>query len=212
MDDLPLFEVERLDMVELREAAREGVDPFDMNRSGWESTGNELKGMIAAAVLGRDPARRARMEALAFRQVDQGYAPDPVTLAMLVHHGIDPLAWTFAAALNRGIGFTRHSPDFIRLSWFATKTEMRVDGLSWRSGALVLDERLPDAVTTAAPMRPLREVVSHPVLDQFAILVMEAKEAVKGGTELRLVHDGNPVDRSVLDASRLERPGMGEGR
>lgn len=109
---------------------------------------------------------------------------DMITAELLVHLGIDPLtvAWLSAAC----DGFHIHDEDgfdtiidtdaVIRphesAQQCSTNTTLS-ETVWWKAGGIMLVSDLPASALTNAVGRPLREVVSHPVLDRHDLRISD---------------------------------------
>lgn len=107
---------------------------------------------------------------------------DVVTTELLARRGIDPLAVAWLARINPGVSI--HDDDMgdvIEIGDDAQSTAMEVgDGAWWHADSRLTVRGLPHSLVAAAQDRPLAEIVSHPVLDRYALIIADVATTEEG--------------------------------
>lgn len=150
---------------------------------------------VKHALTGVDAATAARMAASLQRLLDA--RPDPtcdidmITAELLAHLGVDPLTVAWLSAASRCIS-VQDDDDMdtvididsdLRPHECATQcsTTTTLGATTWwKAGGVLLVKDLPGTVVANAVGRPLREILSHPVLDRHDLVVATA-DLERGG-------------------------------
>ena len=156
------------------------------------------------------PLLRAKHLVRNFDQCEHGCL-DAVTAALLTESGIDPLAAAWFAmsvdvrTIKRRfldtieIDVDEHTGSGLNTTRIALTDE--ADPVVWYGNGSLLIHDVPDTVIVASAGRRLRDLVDHPALNAFDIVIREARVGEPGfASQLML-----DVDMRALTAAELER-------
>lgn len=76
--------------------------------------------------------------------------------------------------------------------------------VEWKSNSITMRQRIPDTLMAAATGRPLRDIVSHPALDPFELMI--ERITVKGGVTMINTTRAAGVDVLRRDRTSGEAP------
>lgn len=108
---------------------------------------------------------------------------DAVTAELLLHMDIDPLMVAWMARVCQA--FTVQDDDtmdsFLQMDGYTAPTDslcdtlVLLDDVCWMATGTLIVPGLPDSTVIAAVGRPLRDVVSHPVLDRHPLTIRDCE-------------------------------------
>ena len=185
-----------------------GGIPLDRASRARGLVEDALDGMDAptAELVGRSMVRDLRDRRRTIGN-PQGLVPmDPVCAAVMAHLGIDPMAAAWLTTLFGTVDLDDEDGVLVaRSDNLPPEQESGRGSASIGKGGFWLQHGrldvhgIPDTVATLCPGRPLREVVSHPVLDMHALSIVEV-EQWEGVTTLVTDHRARPATVDELVA------------
>lgn len=140
---------------------------------------------VHAALRGMDADTASRvaraLERLLSARADPTCDIDEITALLLAHSGIDPLAVAWLSAACGGVEVLDDDDmdatitvdaDIRPHESILCETTTRIgDHAWWKAGGVLMLMDVPASTVTAAAGRPLRQILSHPVLDCYDITV-----------------------------------------
>jgi hypothetical protein len=199
----------------LMDRATAGDDPLEIGHDPVDRAGR-ARGLVEEALDGMDIATAMRVGALMTRELSdrrrtignpQGLIPiDPLCAHVMAHLGIDPLTASWLSVMVGTVdlddedGVLVARTDNLPPAEESGRGSASVgDGGFWLQHGRLDIHGLPDTVAALCEGRPLREVVSHPVLDTRP-LVITAIEQWDGVTTLVTDHRARPATIDELIA------------
>jgi hypothetical protein len=184
------------DVVVLRTSrmVERGIDPLGIGLKHDEQL-KRARSVIERSIAGVDDATRERLVNVVRDQLartrtignPQGVMPlDPIAAQCLAHRGVDPLVAVHLALDIGMVAFDDLKTGYQAASVDGTSpadqasTEMNLGDASWTQRSnwgtvrLIVARRvLPDTMHALVGGRPLRELVSHPVLDRYDLSIVD---------------------------------------
>ena len=173
-------------------------------------TGSVALTIAANAMLRRGLPADDMLEEYVASRVDAPANHRPLALPpgmapLLQHEGIDPEAALALSLLNmgKGIGILRDTASgsamqvanvrlgFRDMTWVALGDGRRSARWSWREAEMLVDA-VPHAARTALEGRPLRALLSHPVLDRMDIGIVAILDSLNDPAMMEVVTTLHP--------------------
>lgn len=109
---------------------------------------------------------------------------DEITARLLEHVGVNAAVAAALTLLMGGMSIKRLG---LTWAWTGQPSSVRVSGDSWwnpSSSMFALDCRLPETARIVATTRPLRDVMSHPALDDLPLAIQDDGILVTSDTRI----------------------------